>query len=61
LRDLMSSESRTEPGQLITVRVPQHVLRDVRRVADRYGSTYADTVVALLNEGLDAARRKKLL
>lgn len=61
LRDLMSDNAGREPSRLITVRVPQHVLKDVRAMADRFGSTYADTVVALLNEGLDAARKRKLL
>ena len=61
LSHLLEKTPRSEPDKFITVRIPRHVLDAVRQVARRCGTTNAEAVVALLNEGLDAARRRKLI
>ncbi len=51
LADLNSLSSR---HKLVNVRVPEHVLIAIHALAAELGCSKVATVVALLNEGLDA-------
>jgi len=43
--------------RLVNLKVPADLLGRVHRVAEELGVTKTDAIVALLNEGLDEARR----
>ena len=56
LSDLLSrGKRRREQTKLMNVKVPAHVLSRIDRVASNLGATKTEIVVAILNEGLEAA------
>jgi hypothetical protein len=56
LSDLVSrGKRRQEQAKLMNVKVPAHVLARIDRVASNLGATKTEVVIAILNEGLDAA------
>jgi len=57
----MRVRRRPQQEKLVAVRMPQETLDGIERVARAYGTTKTEAVVALLNEGLDAAKRRGLL
>jgi hypothetical protein len=42
-----------------TVRLPAALLDEVKVVAQRYGTTSTDALIALINEGLAAAKQRR--
>src|ERR1035437_4579910 len=44
-----------EESKLMNVKVPDHVLGRIDRVAGNLGATKTEVVIAILNEGLDTA------
>lgn len=44
-----------EESKLMNVKVPSHVLERIDRVASNLGATKTEVVIAILNEGLQAA------
>jgi hypothetical protein len=56
LSDLLTrGKPRREATKLMNVKVPTHVLTRIDRVASTLGATKTEIVVAILNEGLEAA------
>lgn len=61
LSHLMTGGRRAAADKCVTVRIPVPTLDGVRHLAESVGATYAEAVIALLNEGLEAAKRRNLL
>jgi len=61
LSHLMRRSPQPKREKLIAVRMPRETLEGIERVARAYSTTKAEAVVALLNEGLDAAKRRGML
>ncbi|MFN8624392.1 MAG: hypothetical protein U0587_00145 [Candidatus Binatia bacterium] len=56
LNDLVSRGRKgREESKLMNVKVPEHVLARIDRVATNLGATKTEVVIAILNEGLDTA------
>jgi hypothetical protein len=59
LNDLLArGKRRREVSRLINIKVPVNVLARLNDVAARLGATKTEVVLAMLNEGLDAAERQ---
>ncbi|MGH7789350.1 MAG: hypothetical protein ACRERC_20940 [Candidatus Binatia bacterium] len=52
---LADLERRKVPSKLMNVKVPDNVSEGIDRVAEELGCSKTAVVIALLNEGLDAA------
>ena len=52
---LSDLERRKVPSKLMNVKVPDNVSAGIDRVAEELGCSKTAVVIALLNEGLDAA------
>jgi len=52
---LSDLERRKTPSKLMNVKVPDNVSEGIDRVAQELGCSKTAVVIALLNEGLDAA------
>lgn len=52
---LSDLERRKVPSKLMNVKVPDNVSEGIDRVAEELGCSKTAVVIALLNEGLDAA------
>jgi hypothetical protein len=52
---LSDLERKKVPSKLMNVKVPDNVSEGIDRVADELGCSKTAVVIALLNEGLDAA------
>ena len=55
---LSDLERKKVPSKLMNVKVPDNVSEGIDRVAEELGCSKTAVVIALLNEGLDAARAK---
>lgn len=53
---LSDLERKKVPSKLMNVKVPDNVSEGIDRVAEELGCSKTAVVIALLNEGLDAAR-----
>ncbi len=59
LDDLVARGKRgRETARLINIKVPTNVLNRLNLVASRLGATKTEVVLAMLNEGLDAAEQE---
>jgi len=59
LGDLLDRGKRgREQTKLMNVKVPAHVLSRINRVASNLGATKTEVVIAILNEGLEAAEKE---
>lgn len=57
--DLLDRGKRgREQTKLMNVKVPAHVLSRIDRVASNLGATKTEVVIAILNEGLEAAEKE---
>lgn len=59
MSDLLSPHQPATPDVLRTVRLPAALLDEVKEVAQSFGTTNTDTLIALINEGLAAAKQRK--
>lgn len=53
---LSDLERKKMPSKLMNVKVPDNVSEGIDRVAEELGCSKTAVVIALLNEGLDAAK-----
>ncbi len=53
---LSDLERKKVPSKLMNVKVPDNVSEGIDRVAEELGCSKTAVVIALLNEGLDAAK-----
>lgn len=58
LKDLKEQSYKAQT-QLLSVRLPIRVIEQIDRLADRLNARKTDTVVALLNEGLERLNEKE--
>ncbi len=58
MHDLLSPTQPERPRPGRTVRLPAELLDQVKQVADRYGTSKTEALIALINEGLAAAKRR---
>lgn len=60
LSDLLHAPASTADRRLVNLKVPADVLRRVHQLADTLGVTKTAAVIAVLNEGLQAAQQYRL-
>lgn len=60
LSDLLRAPSSAADRRLVNLKVPADTLRRVHQLAHTLGVTKSAAVIAVLNEGLQAARRRRL-
>ena len=58
LSDLLRAPSNAAERRLVNLKVPADTLRRVHQLAQRLGVTKTAAVIAVLNEGLQAAQRR---
>ena len=59
LADLLRAPTTTADHRLVNLKVPADTLRRVHQLAQRLGVTKTAAVIAVLNEGLQAAQRRR--
>ena len=59
LSDLLRAPSNAAERRLVNLKVPADTLRRVHQLAQRLGVTKTAAVIAVLNEGLQAAQRRR--